>query len=176
MSATSDRVPGMRGVVVGVDVGSVRIGVAAGDARWSLASPVETVARSEDGADLDRILAIAREREALLIVVGDPVSLDGSATAAAALARRFATDLATRAAPDIRVRLVDERLTTVDAHRRLRETGMSGRRQRAVVDQVAAVLILQAVLDAGRDGAAILGEVVRPRRARRQAKGTAAHG
>ncbi|WP_366521063.1 Holliday junction resolvase RuvX [Lapillicoccus sp.] len=152
------------GVRLGVDVGSVRVGLSASDPSGLLASPVETVARDAlGGADQHRVVEVAAERNALEVVVGLPRSLTGAEGAAAATARSYAVELATLLAPTP-VRLVDERLTTVDAHRRLRESGVAGRAQRAVIDQAAAVLILQNALDAERASGRAPGELVRPSR------------
>ena len=132
----------MKGVVVAVDVGTVRVGVAASDPHRILASPVETV----PAPGHDRVLEILSEREAVLVVVGLPTSLSGaSASASADLARGWADELRTRT--DLPVRLVDERLTTVTATQRLRAAGRSAKRSRAVVDQAAAVALLQHALD-----------------------------
>ena len=160
------------GVRVGVDVGSVRVGLAASDPSGLLATPVRTVARdrSGDGAeggatdtasDIAEVAGFVAETSALEVVVGLPRTLAGDEGAAAAEARQYARRLAVRVAP-VPVRLVDERLTTVDAHRSLRESGVAGRRQRAVVDQAAAVLILQAALDTERSSGRPPGELVRP--------------
>ncbi|GAA4731778.1 Holliday junction resolvase RuvX [Pedococcus ginsenosidimutans] len=146
---------------VGVDVGSVRVGVAASDPSGLLATPVRTVARDvEGGADLEEVAAVVAEREAIEVVVGLPRTLAGDEGAAAHTARTYAGRLAARVAP-VPVRLVDERLTTVDAHRSLRDSGVAGRRQRAVVDQAAAVLILQVALDTERGSGRPPGELVR---------------
>lgn len=149
------------GVRVGVDVGAVRVGVAASDPSGLLASPVRTVARAEEsGADLDEIAGIVAELAAIEVVVGLPRSLSGEERGAAAIARTYAGRLAVRVAP-VPVRLVDERLSTVQAHRSLHESGLAGRRHRAVVDQAAAVLILQVALDAERGSGRPPGELVR---------------
>ncbi|MBT2229686.1 Holliday junction resolvase RuvX [Nonomuraea sp. NEAU-A123] len=132
---------------IGVDVGSVRIGVARSDPSGLLATPVETVRRGQ--GDLDRIAAIADEHSAIEVVVGLPTSLSGREGPAAALAREFATSLAVRLAPTP-VRLFDERLTTVAAQQGLRASGVRAKKQRAVVDQVAAVVLLQDALDVER--------------------------
>jgi len=139
-----------RGVRLGVDVGSVRVGLAVSDPDGVLATPVETLARdttSSAGAPTDqrRIADEAAERQALEVLVGLPRSLSGGEGPAAKAARAYATALAQLL--DVPVRLVDERLSTVAAHRSLREAGMKGRKQRAVVDQVAAVVLLQNALD-----------------------------
>jgi putative Holliday junction resolvase len=132
---------------IGVDVGSVRVGVARSDPSGLLATPVETVRRGR--GDLDRIAAIAEEHEAVEIVVGLPTSLSGREGQAAALAVTFAAALAVRVAPTP-VRLFDERLTTVAAQQGLRASGVRARKQRAVVDQAAAVVLLQDALDVER--------------------------
>ena len=131
------------GVVLAVDVGTVRIGVAASDRDRVLASPVETV----PAPGLERVAALAAEREAVLVVVGLPTSMSGRAASASAdMARTFADRLASLVAP-VPVELVDERLTTVSATAALRASGRSARRSRQVVDQAAAVALLQGVLD-----------------------------
>ncbi len=139
-----------QGVRVGVDVGTVRVGVARSDPSGLVATPVETVARAGSrGADVERIAAIVTEEGALEVVVGLPRTLRGEEGSAAQAARQYATAIAQRVAP-VGVRLVDERLSTVSAHRSLRDAGVKGRRHRPVVDQVAAVVILQTALDAER--------------------------
>lgn len=163
------------GIRLGVDVGSVRVGLAASDPAGILATPVETVQRDlESGADLGLIAEAVLERGVVEVVVGLPRSLSGREGPAAASAREYAVALAVRIAP-IPVRLIDERLTTIDAHRQLRESGVAGRAQRAVVDQAAAVLILQAALDAERSSGMSAGELVlrrKARAARTKAKGS----
>ncbi|WP_214108988.1 Holliday junction resolvase RuvX [Acrocarpospora catenulata] len=133
-----------RGVRLGVDVGSVRVGVARSDPSGLLATPVETVRRGK--GDLDRIAALAAEHEAIEIVVGLPASLSGRESHAAEAARAFAAKLAARVAP-LPIRLYDERLTTVTAQQDLRASGVRAKRQRDVIDQAAAVVLLQAALD-----------------------------
>jgi putative holliday junction resolvase len=135
------------GTRIGVDVGSVRIGVARSDPSGMLATPVETVRRGK--GDLDRIAAIAAEYEAVEVVVGLPTSLSGRQGQAATLAREFAARLAVRLAPTP-VRLFDERLTTVAAQHGLRASGVRAKKQRGVIDQAAAVVLLQDALDAER--------------------------
>ena len=146
-----------QGVRVGIDVGSVRVGVATCDPDGVLATPVETVHRGT--GDLDRLAAIVVEQRAVEVVVGLPVSLSGLEGRAAADARGFARALARRVAP-CPVRLVDERLSTVAATRAMRGHGVSARRSRAVVDQVAAAVILQSALDAERGSGSPPGEIV----------------
>jgi putative Holliday junction resolvase len=130
-------------VVVAVDVGTVRVGVAASDPHRVLASPVETVPAPGHA----RVAELVAEREAVLVVVGLPTSLSGRAASASAdMARAWAAAFAPLVAP-VEVRLVDERLTTVSATAALRASGRSARRSRSVVDQAAAVALLQGVLD-----------------------------
>ncbi len=147
------------GVRLGIDAGSVRVGVARSDPSGLLATPVETVRRGR--GDLARIAAIAREYEAVEIVVGLPTSLSGRESHAAAAARQFAVGLAGRLAPTP-VRLYDERLTTVTAQQGLRASGVKAKKQRGVVDQAAAVVLLQAALDAERASGAPTGRPVEP--------------
>ncbi|GAB2854087.1 Holliday junction resolvase RuvX [Actinocorallia aurea] len=135
------------GVRLGVDVGSVRIGVARSDPAGILAVPVETV-RAGRG-DVARILALVSEFEALEVIVGLPAHLSGKEGPAAASARAFATRLA-RKLPFGTVRLYDERLTTVTASSGLRSGGTKAKDQRRVIDQAAATVLLQAALDAER--------------------------
>ncbi|WP_121149788.1 Holliday junction resolvase RuvX [Microbacterium sp. AG1240] len=135
-----------RGVRLGVDVGRARVGVARSDPDALLAVPVETVARV--GTPIARIVAIASEYDAIEILVGLPVSLSGGETASTADARAFADELA--AACAVPIRLIDERLSTVTAHDALRRSGRSQRKSRSIVDQVAAVVLLQQALDVER--------------------------
>ena len=134
------------GVRLGVDVGTVRIGVAQSDRDGILATPVETVTRDE--ASCAKILEIASEREAIEIYVGLPKNLSGSHSASTDDAVGFAHALAS--VSKIPVRLIDERLTTVSAHAALRSSGRQASRARSVVDQVAAVMLLQHALDSER--------------------------
>jgi len=145
------------GVRLAVDVGSARIGVACCDADGMLASPLATVRRGR--GDLAEIARLARDRQAIQIVVGLPTGLSGRAGHAAGQARDFAGALARVVAP-MQVRLVDERFTTVMAHAALREGGRNSRERRTVVDQAAAALLLQGALDAERRTGSPAGELV----------------
>ena len=167
----SNEVVARAGVRLGVDVGSVRVGLAASDPSGLLASPVETLPRDPTAArtDLVRIAAVARELDAVEVVVGLPRHLSGAEGEAAKLARAYAGDLV-RLLDPVPVRLVDERLTTVESHRRLRESGVAGRSQRGVVDQTAAVLILQSALDGERASGRAPGTRVAPLRRRPRQK------
>jgi putative Holliday junction resolvase len=134
------------GVRLGIDVGRARVGVALCDREGLLATPVETVPRDE--AAIARITALVAEHEPIELVVGLPLSLSGGDTASTTDARDFANQLA--ASVSIPVRLVDERLSTVSAQRALRDSGRGTRGSRPVIDQVAAVIILQNALDSER--------------------------
>jgi putative holliday junction resolvase len=146
-----------RGVRIGVDVGDVRIGVARSDPSGLIATPLETVSRGQ--GDLARLRALAVEEDALEVVVGLPRSLSGGEGPAAAKVRAFARRLAGAVRP-LPVRLCDERLSTVSAEAVLREQGRKGQRRRAVVDQAAAVVILQNALETERGTGAAPGELV----------------
>jgi putative pre-16S rRNA nuclease len=144
-----------RGRRLGVDVGKVRVGVALSDPDGILASPLVTVPRDMGAAadsvpaDIAELVRLVREHEAVQVVVGLPVRLDGSEGTAAIDIRAYAERLA-GAVGHVPVVLADERMSTVVASRRLAERGVRGKRQRAVVDQAAAVEILQSWLDAQR--------------------------
>lgn len=134
---------------LGIDLGSRRIGVAVSDATGTLASPHEVVARSGDRArDHHTLVEMALELGAERIVVGLPLSLDGSIGPAARAVLEEVDELAATTA--VPVETYDERLTTVTADRTLREQGRKGRDRRQVIDMVAAAVLLQAWLD-GRD-------------------------
>ncbi len=132
-----------RGTRLGIDVGRARVGVARCDPDGLLATPVETVLR--DKKSVGRVLTLAEEHAAVEILVGLPLNMRGEDTASTVDAREFAEAIA--AASDVPVRLVDERLSTVSAHAALRESGRSQRSSRSIVDQVAAVVLLQQALD-----------------------------
>jgi putative Holliday junction resolvase len=146
------------GVRVGVDVGKVRIGVARTDFHGMLATPVETVKRGE--GDLARILAIADELDAAEFIVGLPLSLAGTHTASTEDAENFARGLAL--ATPIPVRMVDERLSTVSAQSALRSAGRNSKTSRPVIDQVAAVIIVQHAVDFERAAGRPPGALVEP--------------
>jgi putative Holliday junction resolvase len=137
------------GVRIGVDVGKVRVGIARSDRDGLLATPVETVPRG--AGTIARLRELIAELEPVEIVVGLPISLSGGDTASTADARDVAAQLA--AASGVAVRLVDERLTTVSAQRALHDAGRRAKGSRPVIDQVAAVIILQNALDFERTAA-----------------------
>jgi putative Holliday junction resolvase len=131
---------------LGVDLGSRRVGVALSDSAGTLATPYETVERSGDvGRDHRRLLELAAEADVECIVVGLPLSLDGTVGPAAAGVLDEVDQL--RRATSLPVETYDERLTTVTADRLLRQGGRKGKARRKVVDQTAAAVLLQAWLD-----------------------------
>ena len=142
---------------IGVDVGDARIGIAQSDPSGLIATPVETVRRG--AGDLARIAAITAEADAVEVVVGLPRSLSGGEGPAAARVRDFARAIAEAVAP-VPVRLCDERLSTVSAEAVLRGQGRKGQKRRAVVDQAAAVVILQNALDTERSAGTAPGEAL----------------
>lgn len=155
-----------QGVRIGVDVGAVRLGVALSDPGGVLATPHATLDATRNGVDgVGGVADLVREREAVEVVVGLPRGLSGAEGAAAEAARAFALRLAAAVHP-VSVRLLDERLSTVEAHRALHASGRPGRRHREVVDQVAAVTILQTALDLERDSGRAPGEAVGTRKPR----------
>lgn len=142
---------------LGIDLGDARIGVATCDPSGLIAVPVETVPAGPRA--LARLAELTEQHDAVEVVVGLPRSLSGGEGPAAARVRATATDLARLLAP-VPVRLVDERLTTVTAEQVLRQRGRKGARRRAVVDQAAAVVILQHALDSERAAGSAPGEIV----------------
>jgi putative Holliday junction resolvase len=139
------------GVWLGVDVGTVRVGVARSDPDGILATPLVTLARDARGnRDVAELAALVREHAAVGVVIGLPRTLRGREGASAAMAREYA-DLVRHAIGPIRVEHVDERLSTVTAGRKLRQSGVRGSRaERAIIDQAAAVELLQHWLDSRR--------------------------
>lgn len=142
-----------RGRRLGIDVGSVRIGVAVSDPDGILATPVETVRRDTSSGHLRRLVALASEYGTVEVIVGLPRTLADRTGPSARDAIDLAETLAGRLTP-IPVRMADERLTTVGAQRALRQSGVRAKNQRAVIDQAAAVSILQGWLDQRRTLAA----------------------
>ncbi len=136
------------GRVLGLDLGDVRIGVAISDPERRLAVSVGTVQVGRPPGEMRAIADLVAEHAAVLVVLGEPVSMDGSRGTRASHAASFAEAL--RAFLDVPVVLHDERLSTVEAERSLREAGVTGRRRRSVVDAAAAQIILQAWLDGAR--------------------------
>lgn len=157
-SATGFR-PGVR---LGIDVGSVRIGVARSDPAGLLAVPVETVDRRPgDGPALARIAELVAEYEPVEILIGHPLSMSGEVLAAADSARAFGQQIAD--AVLVPVRLVDERLSTVSAQRSLHAAGRTHRGSRSVIDQAAAVIVVQHAIDSERATGRPVGQMLRRR-------------
>ncbi|ALO07088.1 Holliday junction resolvase RuvX [Streptomyces sp. NPDC058659] len=138
-----------RGRRIAVDVGDARIGVASCDPDGVLATPVETVPGRDVPAAHRRLRQIVEEYEPIEVVVGLPRSLSGREGPAATKVRAFAREMAKGIAP-VPVRLVDERMTTVTATQGLRASGVKAKKGRSVIDQAAAVIILQAALESER--------------------------
>ncbi|QIK64649.1 Holliday junction resolvase RuvX [Leucobacter viscericola] len=151
------------GVRLGVDVGKARVGVARSDNHGMLATPVETVARDLPSGSVARVVEIASELEAFEIIVGLPLNMRGERTLSTDDAQAFAEELATACAPsDVSVRLVDERLSTVSAQSQLRQAGKKTKQSRNIIDQAAAVVILQHALDIERARGEAAGTEVEP--------------
>ena len=137
--------------VLGIDFGRSRIGVAISDELRLLAHPLETIPAGKNAAK--RIAEIVRERKIDHVVVGLPRNMDGTFGAAASEAQKFVQEL--RALIPCEITTWDERLTTVAAHRALREAGKKTRATRGYVDQVAAQMILQGYLDRQQEAARV---------------------
>ncbi len=150
------------GVRLGVDVGRARVGIAVCDRDGLLATPVVTLARG--ATTVGEVRALLEEYGGMEVVVGLPLSMRGDDTASTADARMLAGELA--ASTDAPVRLVDERLSTVSAQRALHQSGRTVKNSRPVIDQVAAVIILQNALDFERTAGRPPGTVVDPTQGR----------
>lgn len=156
----------VHGVRLGVDVGRARVGLAATDPAGILATPVATLKRDmHDLRDIHQILDEVIERNAVRIYVGDPINLKGKRTASTDDAHNFARHLSrllTEANLATEVRMIDERLSTVSASQQLHQAGVSSRNQRSVIDQLAAVAILEHAMMLERNTGANTGTLVRP--------------
>lgn len=142
------RIPGVR--ALGVDLGSKRVGIAVSDISGTLASPLTTVHRSKSRRhDHAAIAALVREEEAEVVVVGLPLSLDGSHGKAAKAATTEARQLSS--VVGVPVEMYDERFTTVTAERGMLERGMNAQARRKIVDKAAAAVMLQAWLEHRRN-------------------------
>lgn len=159
-----DAAPYPIGPKLGVDVGQVRVGLAGSDRDGVLATPIRTLKRdAKKNSDIRLVVREALERGAVQIVVGLPKQLSGREGASAEMARAYASLLAaelSRQSLSLSVRLVDERLSTVSAHRSLHSAGLGSREHRMVVDQAAAVEILQHAIDMQRSRGRDVGEPV----------------
>ncbi|MGW0562324.1 Holliday junction resolvase RuvX [Streptomyces sp. NPDC003016] len=138
-----------RGRRLAIDVGDARIGVASCDPDGVLATPVETVPGRDVPAAHRRLKQLVEEYEPIEVVAGLPRSLSGGEGPAAVKVRAFVQELARSVAP-VPVRLVDERMTTVTASQGLRASGVKSKKGRSVIDQAAAIVILQNALEAER--------------------------
>jgi putative pre-16S rRNA nuclease len=134
-----------RGVLIGLDLGTKKIGVAASDPDRKLATAVETVTRKTFTADAARIIALATERSAVGFVLGLPINMDGSEGPRAQSTRAFARNLAKLT--DVPIALWDERLSTAAVERELIAADVSRSKRAAVIDRHAAAFILQGALD-----------------------------
>ena len=130
---------------IGVDVGTVRVGVSRSDPEGMMAIPVETLSRE---TALMKLAQLVEDLSPLEVIVGSPLSLSGSHTASTQDAEAFAAELAQSLS--VPVRMIDERLSTVQAQSNLRGAGKSSRSQRVMIDQAAAVILLQHALDSER--------------------------
>ena len=136
------------GRFAGLDLGEKRIGVAVSDEGASIAFPHSVIlASSRMGRAVDQVLACLAELEVSCVVVGMPFDMDGSRGDQARKVEAFVRELKVRAADSLEVREWDERLSTMQATRVMREAGLSSRKQRGLVDKVAAALVLQSFLD-----------------------------
>ena len=140
--------PPSPGRVLGLDLGEARIGVAISDPQRRMAVPIGTVRVGQPPGELRAIAALVTEHDVVQVVVGHPLSMSGGAGSRATHAESFVEAL--RATLSVPVALQDERLSTVQAERSLREAGVRARDRRAVVDRTAAAVILQAWLDVRR--------------------------
>lgn len=140
----------LRGVRLGVDVGSVRIGVAKCDPAGMLATPLETIAAGETA--IPKIIELIKAHTPIAVYVGNPLSLNGQVTQSTIAAGEFALTLVSAISghpeiADTKVRLIDERLSTVSAQRGLHEVGRTQKSSRVVIDQAAAIIILEHALE-----------------------------
>lgn len=140
----------LRGVRLAMDVGTVRIGVAKCDPDGMLAVPLETIAAGERA--ITRAMEIIKDQQAIVVYVGNPISLKGEATASTQAAIEFAQALVAEISgsletSNVSVRMIDERLSTVSAQRSLHEAGKTHKSSREVIDQAAAIVILEHALE-----------------------------
>jgi putative Holliday junction resolvase len=135
----------VRGALIGLDLGTKTIGVAASDPDRRVATGVETVARTRFSADAARLLELAAERKAAGFVLGLPINMDGSEGPRAQSTRAFARNMAKLT--ELPIALWDERLSTAAVERELIAADASRARRKAVIDQHAALFILQGALD-----------------------------
>ena len=147
-----------RGVRLSLDVGSVRIGVAACDADGLMAYPLATIDYGSES--VTEILALILEHQAIAVYVGNPVNLSGATTKSTTAAAEFATQLAQALTQGITVRLIDERLSTVSAQRGLHDAGRNTKNSKSIIDQAAAVVILEHALESEKRQGDFVGQIV----------------
>ena len=148
-----------RGIRIGVDVGTVRVGVSRCDPDGILTMPVVTLTRAPDSSDLDQLAEIVAQHEAIEVIVGLPRHLRGGEGISAKGTRKYARRLK-KLVGGVRVAMVDERLTSNQAHERLRASGIPEREHRSVIDQVAAQIILEQALELERMSGRAPGEEI----------------
>jgi len=137
--------PNIKGTIIGFDFGEKRIGVAVGETTLKLAHPLTTISAEENAVKFAQIESLIQEWRPQLLVVGLPMHLDGEAHLLTQLAKKFAQRLEGRF--NLPVVMVDERLSSAEAAQSLRDSGIYGQQQKAMIDQVAAQTILQSYFD-----------------------------
>ena len=135
-------------IIMAVDLGKARTGIAASDKTEYLASPVKVISEHNKERLLQKVCETAQEIKAELVVVGLPKNMDGSEGESAKNAREFSLLLSEKLG--VEVKLWDERCTTITAHGYLNDTNTRGKKRKAVIDEVAATVILQSFLDSRR--------------------------
>ena len=153
----------LRGVRLAMDVGTVRIGVAKCDPDGMLAVPLETIPAGDRA--ISRAMEIIKDEQAIVVYVGNPISLKGGATASTQAAIEFAQALVTEVSgsletSNVSVRMIDERLSTVSAQRGLHEAGKTHKSSREVIDQAAAIVILEHALESEKRQGTFVGREV----------------
>lgn len=148
-----------RGVRLSVDVGTQRIGLAKSDQDQIMAVPVTTIAANENA--ISSILDLVADLDAQLIYVGKPISLNSKTTESTKIAIDFAFQLAN--STHIPVHLIDERFTTVSATSQLQKSGKDSRHARLVIDQVAAVILLDQAMAIEKSSGSLAGELIMPK-------------
>ena len=128
-----------------MDVGSVRIGVAYSDPDGIMAMPITTITAGAKA--IEQVAGLINEYQAMVVYIGNPINMAGKSTKSTELAQEFARDLRMKLNPEISVRLLDERLSTVAAQRGLQAAGRTQKSSRNVIDQAAAVIILEQALE-----------------------------
>ena len=153
----------LRGVRLAMDVGTVRIGVAKCDPDGMLAVPLETIVAGEQA--IARAIELIRDQRPIVVYVGNPISLKGQATASTDAAIEFAQALVAEVSRSLdigalSVRMIDERLSTVSAQRGLHEAGRTHKSSREVIDQAAAIVILEHALESEKRQGTFVGREV----------------